>query len=394
MGVSNKTKERDESDRRFIKNMMRKKIITVCMLVVMAVFIIGCKKKKENQETVDTPTQNVTTVEPEEAKEPEESQSAQEEAEDTKGKVCSMLTGELIDKKTVKKRPYAIIMNNIINAHPQSGTSDAAILYEALAEGGITRFLAIFEDLKDEDGKLLKRIGSCRSARHYFVSIADEYDAIFVHFGETKYATKKISQLGIDTLSGLTGIGSTVFYRDNNIKPPHNAFASGKGILEGTKIKKYRTKYEKGYEGHFTFNKKDTNLSSKTKVNKLTLKYSSFQPYFEYDKKKKVYKRFQFGEKHIDYNTKKQLEFKNIIVQFVHEYNIDHNGYQTMDIENNTGKGYYITNGKSVPITWKKNESTRKMRYYDEDGKPLSMNPGKTFISIFPDSRTNDVVFE
>jgi hypothetical protein len=88
------------------------------------------------------------------------------------------------------------------------------------------------------------------------------------------------------------------------------------------------------------------------------------------------------------------LSFKNVIVQFVKEWNIDKNGYQTMELDNATGEGYYITNGKVMNITWKKDESTRIMRYYDENGDELTINPGKTYIAIFPNNRVNDVAIE
>lgn len=375
---------------------MKKKIVMLLLLCTLVMVSAGCKKKaKQETEVTPTPTEelNIPTSSPEEDTSTVTPTDELEE-ETREGQVLSKLTGEWVDEEIGNLRPYAVMLNNIQYANPQSGTSDASIIYEALTEGGITRLMAIYEDLYDEDGNLLERIGSCRSARHYFVSFADEYDAIFVHFGETKYATKKISNLGIDTLSGLTGIGSTVFYRDNSIKAPHNAFASGEGILAGTEKKKYRTEYEDDHESHFAFYKEDTDLGGTTKVNKVTLKYASFAPYFVYDEETKLYGRYQYGSEHIDYNTKEQLTFKNIIIQFVREYDIDKNGYQTMDIADNRGEGYYISNGSVVPITWKKNESTKKMRYYDKAGEELTINPGKTFISIFPDSRTENVTFE
>lgn len=379
---------------------MKKRGLAMVLLLSLVITIVGCKKQNEatKEELTPTPTEAVEELEdptPTQTEEATETPTPTKEAEVApEGMARSKLTGEWVDKKVTKQRPYAVMMNNISVANPQSGIGEASIVYEALTEGGITRLMAIFEDLYDEDGKLLERIGSCRSARHYFVSFADEYDAIFVHYGQTKYATKKIEKLHVNNLSGLTWIGDTVFYRDKSIKAPHNAFASGKGILEGTKKLKYRTKYEKGYKSHFKFYKEDMDLGGTQTVNKVTLKYSNFAPYFEYDQESKTYKRFQYGGKHIDYNTKKQLEFKNIIIQLVEESNIDKNGYQTMKIENNTGKGYYISNGTAVPITWKKNESNRKMRYYNQAGELLTINPGKTFISVFPDNKTDDITFE
>lgn len=359
-----------------------RKYKSIIVMLLVALLLVGCKKKADKQpDEIREETTEPEVVEPEEPEEP-----VVEENHD--GMVISKLTGEWVPEEAGTKRPYAIMLNNIQYASPQSGTSEASILYEAIVEGGITRLMGIFENFSSD------RIGSTRSARHYFVSFADEYDAIYVHYGQTKYATAKIKELGIDNLSGLSGIGTTVFYRDNSIKAPHNAFASYEGIIKGTEKLKYRTEYREDSENHFTFYSEDTGLKSDTIANKVTLNFSnSAKPYLVYNNDEKLYYRYQFGDKHIDYNTKEQLTFKNIIVQYVKEWDIDKNGYQTMDIGNSSGSGYYITNGKVVPITWKKNESTKKMHYYDGAGNILTINPGKTYIAIFPTDRQNDVVF-
>lgn len=359
---------------------------SIIIILLAALLLVGCKKKTDQQpDEIREETTEPEVVKPEETQEPEEEPVVEENHD---GMVISKLTGEWVPEEVGTKRPYAIMLNNIQYASPQSGTSEASILYEAIVEGGITRLMGIFEQFSSD------RIGSTRSARHYFVSFADEYDAIYVHFGHTKYATSKIKELGIDTLSGLSGIGSTVFYRDNSIKAPHNAFASYEGIIKGTEKLKYRTEYREDSENHFTFYSEDTDLKSDTNAKKVTLNFSNIaKPYLVYNSDDKLYYRYQFGDKHIDYNTKEQLTFKNIIVQYVKEWNIDKKGYQTMDIENSSGSGYYITNGKAVPITWKKSESTKKMHYYDEGGNILTINPGKTYIAIFPTDRQTDVVF-
>ncbi len=367
----------------------------ICCLIVVLTFglLIGCRKSAPDNDVtvpVETIPANLDT-----SAEPtiEPSLEPTPTAEDHEGKAQSKISGLWIDEELTQKRPYAVMLNNIKYASPQSGTSQAAVLYEAVVEGGITRLMGIFEDF-DSD-----RIGSARSARHYFVSFADEYDAIYVHYGQTKYATAKMNSLGIDNLSGLEGVGNTVFYRDKSLKAPHNAFASFKGILAGTKEKKYRTERKEDYENHYTFYEEDTDLSkiesaSKvSKANTVSLGFSKYTtPYFEYNAEDKLYYRFQFGQSHIDRNTGKQLAFKNIIVQFVKEWNIDKNGYQTMDIENSSGSGYYITNGKAALITWQKNESSKKMHYYDASGDELKVNAGKTYIAIFPKDRSDKMI--
>lgn len=361
--------------------MKKYRIIILALAIILA--FAGCKKK-------DAVINKDAIIEIDTEQEAEEPIELPEKpaGDPHKGKEQSKLTGEWISPKKVNKRPYAIMFNNIEYASPQGGTSQASILYEALVEGGITRLMGIFEDFNSD------RMGSTRSARHYFVSFADEYDAIFVHFGQTKYALSKMQQLGTDNLSGLEGVGNTVFYRDNSIKAPHNAFASHDGIIKGTKEKKYRTEYNKDFEPqHYSFYDTDTDITNGVTAENVKLGYSSgMKPYFEYHNDDKLYYRFQFGTPHIDKNTGKQLAFKNIIVQYVKEWNIDRNGYQTMDIENSSGKGYYITNGKAQEITWKKNESTSKMHYYDKEGNVLKVNPGKTFISVFPNDKTNGVI--
>lgn len=360
---------------------MKRKFLLI-LAVMTALLMIGCSKgDKKNGGDVTPSAEPVTeTVTPTDTPSPTVAEESHE------GQVKSLLTGQWVKKEIGTKRPFAIMLNNIEYASPQSGTTEASILYEALAEGGITRLMGVFEELND------KRIGSTRSARHYFVSVADEYDAIFVHYGQTTYATKKISELGIDTLSGLSSIGETVFYRDNTIKAPHNAFTSKEGIEKGMKIKGYETDYPKDYEGHFKFYEEDKVPESSDSVTKLALSFSSIaNPYFTYDESTKTYLRYQFGKAHIDKNTGKQLAYKNIIIQLVKEWDKDKHGYQTMDIENAQGKGYYITDGKRIAITWKKNESTKKMRYYDSSGEELAINPGKTYIALFPENRESHI---
>lgn len=361
-----------------------KKYMAIMIGLVLVLSLFGCKKVDEDNDMDITPSPAIS-----ETPTPTPSPTPTPEPENHDGEVKSKLTGLWVPEEIGNKRPYAIMFNNLKLAYPQSGTIEASILYEALAEGGITRLMGIFEDLNES------RIGSIRSARHYFVSFADEYDAIYVHYGETTYATKKIKALKINNLSGLTGIESTVFYRDKSIKAPHNAFATKSGILKGAEIKGYKLEYDEDYESHFSFYDKDTDVSTDVKVEKITLQYSNYaSPYFIYNVEDKKYYRYAYNTKHIDPNSSEQLSFKNIIVQFVKEWDIDKNDYQTMDLENASGKGYYITNGNKIEITWKKNEKTRIMRYYDKDGNVLSMNPGKTFISIFPDDRIGDVVLK
>lgn len=363
---------------------MKRKLLTAAMVLCVSALVYGCQgTKKEAEPTqiatqTEAPTQETLVTEAPTA-EPAPTADLHE------GKEKSLLTGKYVSKKKAKRRPYAVMINNIgYAARYHSGISQASILYEAKVEGGITRLMGIFESPD------LEKLGSVRSARHYYVSVASEYDAVFVHFGHTKFALSKIDKLGVDNLSGLSGYGGRVFYRDNAISAPHNAFTSTKGLETGMKTLKYRKNYKKNFKGHFNFYDEDTDLSSGKKADKVTVQFSGYaSPYFVYDKDKKVYKRYQYGGKHIDTANNKQLAFKNLIIQYVDDEPIvpgHPKDYRTINFENASGKGMYITNGKAVKITWKKNESKKIMKYYAADGSELTINPGKTYVALFPDN--------
>ena len=303
------------------------------------------------------------------------------------GMVQSSLSGKWISKKAEKKRPYAVMINNIEYAFlHQKGTSKADIIYEALAEGGITRMMAIYQDPSD-----VKVIGSVRSARHYYVQFADEWNAIYCHFGQTKYALEKIDTLKADNLSGLSAIGPVVYERDTSISAPHNVFTSGSKLKKGAKTLKYSLKQDSDKMAkHFKFYKEDTDLKSKKKAKSITLPFSGYSTcQLKYDAKKKKYFKYEYNQKHMDTYYKKQLSFKNIIIQIVEESNIDDKGYQTMELSDNSGTGYYITNGKMQKIRWKRKESGNNMVYTDKKGKILTINPGKTYIAVYPSSRAD-----
>lgn len=337
----------------------------------------------------------------------------------------SALTGEWVSNEVINQRPYCIMFNNIEFANPQSGIGCADVLYEALTEGGITRMMGVFEDLQETDS-CAGRIGSVRSARHYFAEIADMYDSIFIHYGETTYATKKIKALNLDHIEGTYGVGDYVYYRDKSIKAPHNAFASLAGIHKGIDYLKLRTEHEENWkQNHFEFVDPDLTteeMADEETLNciisnesyngsghrtssiegretaqavKITLDYSNYmKPYLTYDETTGLYSRYQYKGIHIDYNTNEPLAFKNVIIQIVKEWDKDKNGYQDMELMDASGDGYYITEGKMIPITWTRNEKERFMMYYTMDGEPLVLNNGKTFISVYPNFRTDRLIIE
>jgi len=275
-----------------------------------------------------------------------------------------------------KSRPYAVMINNIGVARPvQSGLQDAYVVYELIVEGGITRMLALFKDAETE------RIGSIRSARHYYLDYALEHDAIYVHIGESPQAGEDISSLKVTELPG-----SSWYYRDNPLKldSEHTAFSSIERMDKAaSNISRKETKVdnllnysveEHTYEG-----------DSATEVD---IKYSnSMTANYKYDEVVKVYLRSVNDKSHKDFVTKKQYTVKNIIAYEVDNYTIPGGDKGRQELKNiGTGKGVYISNGVSVAITWEKKSRTAQTVYKTSDGKELIVNDGNTFIQIYPTS--------
>ena len=285
---------------------------------------------------------------------------------------------KIVDENS-KTRPIAVMINNNHQAWPHAGLNDAYIVYEILAEGGITRLMAIFKD------KETAKIGSVRSSRPYYLDYALENDAIYVHFGYSEDAKSDISTLGVNNINGLTD--EKAFWRDTTLKKAreHTAFTSMEKIKEAAKEKGYDRDTNKKLLLKYSVDEIDISKKEEAvKADKVYLKYSYYtDSSYEYDSDNKVYKRSMSGVAHTDAITNQQYTFKNIIVAPLKIYSYDSYGRQKLD-NIGTFDGYYITNGYSVPITFTKDSRTSQTIYKYKDGKEIKFNDGNTFIQITP----------
>ena len=150
-----------------------------------------------------------------------------QEASDN-GMVRSFLTGKLVPESIGRKKAISVMFNNIQAALPQSGISNAEIVYEAPVEGGITRLMGILEDYQD-----VERIGSVRSCRNYYVYFAREFNTYYLHFGQAVYALDLLNLPDTLNISGLDAVGETVYYRSDDFESPHNVFTNYNMIQAG-----------------------------------------------------------------------------------------------------------------------------------------------------------------
>ena len=280
-----------------------------------------------------------------------------------------------------KSRPVAVMINNLSAARPvQSGVMDAYIVYEIIVEGGITRYMAVYKD------KDTAKIGTVRSSRDYYLDYALENDAIYVHFGWSPQAQELIGKLGVNNINGLY---DDAFWRDNpmNLAYEHTAYTSMDKIMKVAKNKGYRLTSEKDLLLNYSADEVSIeNEESSLKADNVSIRYSNVvTTSYKYNPTDKLYYRSVNGSVQKDYVTKKQYTTKNIIISYVDNGNISNDDKGRQELNNiGTGKGYYITDGYSIPITWTKTSRNEQTVYKKLNGEEITVNDGNTFIQIAP----------
>lgn len=369
--------------------MKKMRVLVLLLISITMILSFGCEKQKAQE---PTPDDNEAIEEPIKEQNPTEdkSQSDNEAADD---QIRSYLTGKVTDPAIARRRPIAVMLNNLEAAQPMCSVSKADVIYEAVVEGGITRLMGIFENYDD-----LEKIGSIRSCRSYYVYYALEFDAIYMHYGQAAYAVPLLEEPYVDNLSGLSSIGSIVYYRTSDRKSPHNVYANADAIKAGIERLGYDTGYRSTYEGKFKFAKDGeftTNEGGKSAV-RVSPGYVINEPWFEYNEEDKKYYRFQYGGPQIDELTEEQISYDNIIFQYSKWQQLDEKDYLAFDCHSG-GKMQYFTGGKVVDGFWIRtseggdNHDEGVSRYYTDDGEEIVFNQGKTWICIIQDTKADKI---
>ena len=275
-------------------------------------------------------------------------------------------------------RPIAVMIDNHKDAQPQGGLNNAYAVYEIIAEGGESRLMAVFK------GVNVEKIGPVRSSRHYFLDYALENDAIYVHYGWSPQAQSDISTLKVNNINGISE-GDKMFWRTKDKSAPHNVATSTDNILQIAKKKNYEI-YSVS-KSVFNYTDKEVILDNGQTANKINIPYSASNVAgFVYDEASKQYIRYSKGTRQKDWSTGEDVTTKNIIITFVENYPLNDGENKDRQTIKNIGKlnGYYITNGKAIPITCNKTSRTAKTIYEDLQGNKIEINDGRTFVELCP----------
>ncbi|GGC98391.1 putative lipoprotein YerB [Thalassobacillus devorans] len=345
-----------------------KKIILGILLLMILLLAACTSESGKGKQPGDTPESNDAGE--------SESSSEEETAEDTYANVFPF-TGEPTNDP-VDHRALAVMVNNHSKARPQTGLSQADIVYELLAEGEITRFLAVFHSTIPDE------VGPVRSARPYYFNLAKAHDAIYTYHGAANFIDEQIRNDGHDYLNGATyDNDGRLFKRDNTRKAPHNSYLLTEGVASVAD--------RKGYESSrniapFTFTNEKTALNSGGKeVSDLKIIYSErfdSTVSYAYDSKDGKYMRYSDGKRTEERDDNVPIKLANVLIIETSHQVIDSAGRRDIDLISG-GKGYLLQAGKLREITWK-NESGRIIPYAGDE--KAGMLPGRTWVNVIPSS--------
>lgn len=295
----------------------------------------------------------------------------------------SPLSGAEVPIADADKPVVAVVIENQTDARPQSGLQSAGVVYEALAEGGITRFLAFFLENKPP------QYGPVRSIRTYFVSWGLEFNAPVAHAGGNVDALDLINPLHLKDLNQFSY--GNYFYRANDRYAPHNLYTDAAKLDALLSLL--------GYTQPATFTPSPRKADSPEAAPShptigLNYSYNGYQVEYHYEAASNSYLRFLAGAPHIDRNTNQQIKVKNVVVEYMPTaYGLTRIGEQTVRMGASgmpigSGKAVVFRDGGAVEGTWNKADNTSRTKLLDVSGNDIPLDVGNTWYSIMPNDRT------
>lgn len=307
----------------------------------------------------------------------------------------SELTNEWIDIRIQNQRPIAVMVDNEKIALPHFGMTEADVVYELMnstKNGRITRFMAVVKDWGS-----ITLFGSIRSARPTNFMLAAEWNAVLCHDGGPFYIKDWVAKDYTNNFSGG-------FARFSNGKPTefteyltYNVYynptkdRSYNGLLQRFANSRYSTTYNEYYLGpHFTFAEGAVNLAARSDASTalvVQLPFPHNQSTLMYNAATNTYDYYEYGMAHVDpLHDNAPLTFTNVILQDTTFAELDTNGYIIYNAIDISGRsGYYLTEGKAIPVIWLKSSETGITKYYDiATGEEIKLNTGKTYIALVP----------
>ena len=300
------------------------------------------------------------------------------------------LTGLYMKNDVSKNRPVAVSVSNSQPALPSNATngiSQADIVHEVLVEGGITRFIALFQDFAD-----VGVVGSIRSARHYTVELAEAYDALFIHAGGSPLGFEEIERRNITNFDEVKGVRSQIFKRDVNRVPGHTVqnyhSVTTSGASYDRWISTYGLRLTHGGNYNRALNFTGNPIPNGDRAHNAVVRFSAGKSStFAYNETQNLYYMNQFGSQFRDANNNDPVTFTNLLILDMPVADLVGHGEGSGRQHINTvgsGKGYFASGGRYVRINWYRADKSSQFIYTYENGSIIELGVGKTYIGIVP----------
>ena len=290
--------------------------------------------------------------------------------------VASTLTGLQVDPSVNQRPVTAVMVENSTDARPQSGLDQAGVIFEAIAEGGITRFLAIYQDTQPN------YIGPVRSSRPYYLQWTLGFDAGYAHVGGSPEALQDIKTWNVRDLDQFYNSGA--YQRITSRYAPHNVYTS---IAELNTLEQSKGYTSSTFSG---FARKPDSPSKTPNATSIDMTFSGpdFNTHYDYDASTNSYKRSEGGAAHMELNkdgTQVQITPK-VLVALVMPYSLESDGYHSDYQTIGSGAASIFEDGTVVQGTWTKTSNTSQFTFSDSSGHPIKLNAGQTWISALATS--------
>lgn len=291
-------------------------------------------------------------------------------------KFYSPLTGvQVADEAATKQQVTSIMIENSPSARPQSGIKQAGIVYEAIAEGGITRFLAFYQESKPG------LIGPVRSLRPYFVDWLAPYDATVAHVGGSKAALDEVRNGTYKDIDQF--FNPHAYWRAKDRYAPHNVYTSFERLDALNNSKGYVSSTFTG------FTRKDdtpaqTSIATSISVN---ISSGSYNSGYSYIPETNSYNRSMAGKPHTD-REEGQITPKVVVVIKVPMQRAFEDGYREQMQTIGSGQAYIFQDGTVTEATWEKPDKRTQIAFKAADGSLISLNRGQTWITAIAPNRS------
>jgi hypothetical protein len=291
--------------------------------------------------------------------------------------VPAPLTGRLVTPEAAARHPIAVMVDDHSDARPQSGFTAASVVWQAPAEGGIPRYMLVFQENTPGD------VGPVRSARSYYIDWAAELRALYVHSGGSPQALATLRAKGNGQLvynaDEFRWGGS--FRRVTFNNAPHNLYSTGKQLRA---LAATRGAADKPIESPWVFGRAAA-IGNRPLGGRIQVAYRTSTIRYDYDRRSNTYLRSVTGEKaQTDRSTRKRVAPTNVVVMIVRFAPLnDGSNKKRLEAETvGSGPAWVSTNGVTVKGTWKKSSTTGATRFFDAAGRPLTLTVGQTFIQV------------